>query len=64
MECDGETYHQSAAKDHARDMVWNANGIWFIKRFPSDECYSTPEKVVDMFLGMLRAFDLQTRKEH
>lgn len=64
LECDGETYHQSAAKDHARDMVWNANGIWFIKRFPSDECYSTPEKVVDMFLGMLRAFDLQTRKEH
>lgn len=63
LECDGEIYHQSAAKDHARDMVWNANGIWFIKRFSSTECYNNPDKVVDLFLGMLRAFDLQTRKE-
>lgn len=62
LECDGELYHQSAAKDHSRDMVWNANGIWFIKRFSSTECYNNPEKVVDLFLEMLRAFHLQTHR--
>ncbi|MGL5926213.1 DUF559 domain-containing protein [Chroococcidiopsis sp.] len=62
LECDGEMYHQSAAKDHARDMIWNANGIWFIKRFSSTECYNNPEKVVDLFLEMLRAFHLQTHR--
>ncbi|MGL5922866.1 DUF559 domain-containing protein [Chroococcidiopsis sp.] len=62
LECDGELYHQSAAKDHSRDMVWNANGIWFIKRFSSTECYNNPEKVVDLFIEMLRAFHLQTHR--
>jgi hypothetical protein len=62
LECDGEMYHQSAANDHARDMVWNANGIWFIKRFSSAECYDNPTRVVDMFLKMLKLFASQTGK--
>jgi hypothetical protein len=62
LECDGEQYHQSAADDHARDLLWNAQGIWFIKRFSSTECYNNPAKVVDLFLAMLKAFDSQHGK--
>lgn len=62
LECDGDEFHKSAAEDHARDRVWNANGIWFIKRFLATECYSNPEGVVDQFLELLRAFASQTHR--
>lgn len=53
LECDGEEYHQTAAKDHERDRVWHNHGIWFIQRFSATECYQQPGKVVDTFLNML-----------
>lgn len=59
LECDGEAYHQSAADDHARDLLWNAQGIWFIKRFSSNECFSKPAEIVDLFLEMLKLFYAQ-----
>lgn len=59
FECDGEEYHQTAANDHARDMVWNAHRIWFIKRFSATECYNYPEKVIEQFLDLLRLFESQ-----
>lgn len=59
LECDGEPYHSNAASDHARDMLWNQNGIWFIKRFSSTECYNDPTKVVTMFLQLLKLFNSQ-----
>jgi len=63
LECDGEAYHQSAANDHARDLLWNAQGIWFIKRFSSDECFNNPAKIVDLFLKMLKLFHAQNSGE-
>ena len=27
IECDKEAYHQTPADNHARNMVWSANGI-------------------------------------
>ena len=62
LECDGDEFHQSAALDHDRDRVWNANGIWFIQRFTATECYNNPERVVDQFLELLRAFNSQTQR--
>lgn len=59
LECDGGIYHQTAADDHARDLLWNAHGVWFIKRFSSSECHNNPTKVVDLFLEMLRLFSEQ-----
>ena len=64
LECDGEQYHQTAADDHARDMIWNTHGIWFIKRFSATECYKNPTKVVDAFLEMLKRFHIQNLRSN
>lgn len=59
LEYDGGIYHQTAADDHARDLLWNAHGVWFIKRFSSSECYNNPTEVVDLFLEVLKLFSEQ-----
>lgn len=56
LECDGPKYHDPSV-DRARDMLWKANGIKFIKRFSATECYNNPEKVVDGFLKSLKEND-------
>jgi|GEM_PF-2721445 len=63
LECDGAQFHQIAADDHSRDMVWNRHGIWFIKRFSSKECYNEPIKVVEIFLDLMRRFYEQSNKK-
>lgn len=53
LECDGDEYHDPSI-DRTRDMLWEANGIRFIKRFSATDCYSNPEKVVADFLKSLK----------
>ena len=55
LECDSDTYHTSAAKDHKRDELFNRHGIWFIKRFTSEDCQN-PVNVVDNFLQLMEQF--------
>jgi very-short-patch-repair endonuclease len=56
LECDGEMWHPSAAKDHKRDNDFKRHGLWFIQRFTDKECKKTPQKVVRQFLDMLHKF--------
>ncbi len=56
LECDGEMWHPSAAKDHKRDNDYKRNGLWFIQRFTDKECKKSPDKVVLQFLDMLHKF--------
>ncbi|MGB3192314.1 MAG: hypothetical protein WBB43_23150 [Limnoraphis sp.] len=55
LECDSERYHQSAARDHKRDGLFNAHGIWFIRRYTSQDCQD-PKKVVDGFISDFEKF--------
>lgn len=59
LEVDGEMWHTSAAKDHARDDLFNAHGIWFIKHYPASECWESPNKVVRHFLSRMEQFYAQ-----
>lgn len=56
LEVDGEIWHTSAAKDHARDDMFNAHGFWFIRRYPSKRCYDKPNEVVREFLQRMEQF--------
>lgn len=56
LECDGEMWHLSAAKDHKRDNDYKRHGLWFIQRFTDKECKKNPHKVVRQFLDMLHKF--------
>ncbi len=56
LECDGEMWHPSAAKDHKRDNDYKRHGLWFIQRFTGKECKAHPDKVVQQFLDMLHKF--------
>jgi uncharacterized protein YjbI with pentapeptide repeats len=56
LECDGEMWHTSAAKDHKRDNDFKRHGLWFIQRFIDKECKKNPHKVVRQFLDMLHKF--------
>lgn len=55
LECDSYTYHTSAAEDHKRDEVFNRHGIWFIRRFTSEDC-KNPKLVADTFLELMNKF--------
>ncbi len=54
LEIDGNAYHPSAARDHARDRLFRAYGIRVVERFTATECLSDAPSVVARFLGVLR----------
>ena len=51
LEVDGQEYHQSAAKDHQRDRLFERNGIP-CTRFTANECLNDPANVIDEFLEL------------
>ena len=51
LEVDGQEYHQSAAKDHQRDRLFERQGIR-CTRFTAKECLDDPINVVDEFLEL------------
>jgi|688.fasta_scaffold566508_2 very-short-patch-repair endonuclease len=51
LEVDGQEYHQSAAKDHQRDRLFERNGI-SCTRFTANECLNDPANVIDEFLEL------------
>jgi very-short-patch-repair endonuclease len=56
LECDGGIHHTSAAKDHARDDMFNAHKFWFIRRYPASQCYEKPNETVRHFLKRMEEF--------
>jgi hypothetical protein len=56
LECDGENWHQSAAKDHERDDCFNAHGVWFVRRYSATECFNHSSRVVQSFLERMYQF--------
>jgi hypothetical protein len=53
LEVDGQKYHPSAAKDHARDRLFKLHGISVVEHFDATDCYENPEHVVKQFLYLL-----------
>ncbi|MDM3858363.1 MAG: DUF559 domain-containing protein [Aphanizomenon gracile PMC644.10] len=51
LEVDGQEYHQSAAKDHQRDRLFERHGIR-CTRFTANECLNDPANVIDEFLEL------------
>jgi very-short-patch-repair endonuclease len=56
LELDGAPHDGRAADDHAKDRASKRAGIWVVERVPSAEALRAPDRVVERFLGMLRAY--------
>lgn len=54
LECDGATYHPSAAKDHDRDRFFRKCGIKVVERYPGTRCMEDAPGVVRDFLTLLK----------
>jgi len=54
LECDGDTYHTNAARDHDRDRLFQSHGIRVVQRYTAKRCVENPKGVVQEFLGLLR----------
>ncbi len=55
LEVDGEPFHPPSRTviDHQRDRLFHDHGIRVIQHYDATECYESPDKVVDGFLGLL-----------
>lgn len=54
LECDGATYHPSAAKDHDRDRFFRQYKIKVVERYPGMRCMNDAPGVVRDFLTLLK----------
>jgi len=54
LECDGDTYHTNAARDHDRDRLFQSQGIRVVQRYTAKRCIENPKGVVQEFLVLLR----------
>jgi hypothetical protein len=55
LEIDGEPFHPPTrtVQDHSRDRLFHSHGVKLAQHYDATECYETPHKVVDDFLGLL-----------
>ena len=56
LEVDGEPFHPAkrTAIEHRRDRWFKRYGVIHIEHFDAQECFNTPESVVDHFLEVLK----------
>jgi hypothetical protein len=56
LEINGDEYHtpETSAKDHERARLIKKYGIKVVEIFDATQCYNNPEKVIDVFIEILK----------